>query len=724
MTLKTILLPIIILLSNCIAVAQEISFSFDSPISKPWQNLGDPAAFKVEMKQVIPYIGKPVLQIESLKKTNGFGGVMMYLPFNLKGDSIQLSARIKRENVTDDSHIGMMLHIAPDIFFENMSTYKINGTKDWENFTIKAKLNPDKTGSISIAFFLSGEGKIWVDDIKITVDNKDITKDKTTHSSFGKGIMDLTTTGINNFEATAQLNQRLVDLAKIWGFLKYRHPEVALGKIDWDNQLFTSIDAILKAKSNKEVEIHYTKLLDSLGNTEDFPKPIIQNVAHEIDYSWIDALSLNTTLKDKLKRVRYTSFDRHHYFGFTGGAGNVIFQNERKYDQAKSTDAGFRLLTLFRFWNMIEYFSPYKHLSDPNWDEVLRITVPEVITAKDDKSYGLTLLKLVARVKDAHTGLWSYQPGLQDFAGQYRLPIQVRMVEGQAVVTKLIEQENGQPLLQVGDVIVSKNLKTINELKDSLSTYILTPNEAVTNREMAQKLVYSTAKEVPLNILRDGRNITINVTTIPHDQFNPKNTDTLAFKILDNDILYVKHNKLTSKMIDKHMIEWSQLKGIIIDNRNYPEEFLVFKVGPLLLSKPTEFVRFTSTSLNQAGTFVMSPSLVVGRENSDYYQGKVAVLVNEDTQSSAEYHTMAYQTADNVKVFGSQTAGADGNSSQITLPGGQRTMLTGLGVYYPDKSETQRVGIKIDYKVNPTVQGIKEGRDEVLEAAIKYIKAK
>lgn len=537
MRLRTILLPILLLV-NYVTLAQE--FSFDSPISKPWYNLGDPSIFKIEMKQAQPYIGKPVLQIESLKKTNSFGGVMMYLPVNLKGDSVQLSAKIKLEKVTDDSHLGMMLHIAPDIFFENMTTYKINGTKNWENYTIKAKLNPDKTGSISIAFFLSGEGKIWVDDIKITVDNKDITKDKTTHSSFRKVIIDPTTTGVKNFEANAQLNQRLVDLAKIWGFLKYRHPEIALGKIDWDNQLFNSIDAILKAKSNKEIEIHYAKLLDSLGKTDNFPKPEIQNVVHEIDYSWIDALPLNAILKDQLKRVRYTSFDSHHYFDFFRGVGNVIFQNEPKYDQAKYTDVGFRLLTLFRFWNMIEYFSPYKHLSDPNWDQVLTMTVPEVINAKDEKTFGLTLLKLLGRVKDAHTGLWSFYPGLQDFSGQYLLPVQLRMIEGQAVVTKLIEQENSLPLLQVGDIILSKNLKTIKELKDSLSAYILSPNEAVTNREMAQKLIYCNTMEVPLNILRNGKNITINVSTIPFNQFKPKNTDTVAFKILDNGYFICK----------------------------------------------------------------------------------------------------------------------------------------------------------------------------------------
>ena len=50
-----------------------------------------------------------------------------------------------------------------------------------------------------------------------------------------------------------------------------------------------------------------------------------------------------------------------------------------------------------------------------------------------------------------------------------------------------------------------------------------------------------------------------------------------------------------------------------------------------------------------------------------------------------------------------------------------RATFTGLGVYYPDKSETQQIGILPDIEVKSTIQGIHEGCDEVLEAAIKYL---
>jgi hypothetical protein len=47
-------------------------------------------------------------------------------------------------------------------------------------------------------------------------------------------------------------------------------------------------------------------------------------------------------------------------------------------------------------------------------------------------------------------------------------------------------------------------------------------------------------------------------------------------------------------------------------------------------------------------------------------------------------------------VIGSTTAVADGNVSTIPLPGGLRPMISGIGVFYPDKPPTQRVGIVPD----------------------------
>ena len=89
--------------------------------------------------------------------------------------------------------------------------------------------------------------------------------------------------------------------------------------------------------------------------------------------------------------------------------------------------------------------------------------------------------------------------------------------------------------------------------------------------------------------------------------------------------------------------------------------------------------------------------------------------------SQAEYTAMALRASPRAFVVGSTTQGADGNVSTLPLPGGVASRFSGLGVFYPDGSPTQRIGIVPDVVVQPTVDGIREGRDEVLETALREL---
>ena len=145
-----------------------------------------------------------------------------------------------------------------------------------------------------------------------------------------------------------------------------------------------------------------------------------------------------------------------------------------------------------------------------------------------------------------------------------------------------------------------------------------------------------------------------------------------------------------------------------------------FLLGQFFTSKTTPFVKFTNGNVNYPGEFTFGKQLSIPSKGKTY-KGKVVVLVNEISQSQAEYTTMGFKVGDNVTIIGSTTAGADGNISSINLPGGLRTSISGIGVYYPDGTETQRVGIIPDIEVKPTIEGIKQERDELMEKAIEII---
>jgi C-terminal processing protease CtpA/Prc len=148
-----------------------------------------------------------------------------------------------------------------------------------------------------------------------------------------------------------------------------------------------------------------------------------------------------------------------------------------------------------------------------------------------------------------------------------------------------------------------------------------------------------------------------------------------------------------------------------------------FALGAYFAVKPTHFASFTADDLSNPGAFQFGPGGTID-PGPVHYPGKIAVLVDETSQSQAEFTAMALRAMPNALVVGSTTAGADGNVSAIPLPGNLRTMISGLGVFYPDHRPTQRIGIVPDLTVEPTVKGIASGRDEILEAAIRAITEK
>jgi C-terminal processing protease CtpA/Prc len=193
--------------------------------------------------------------------------------------------------------------------------------------------------------------------------------------------------------------------------------------------------------------------------------------------------------------------------------------------------------------------------------------------------------------------------------------------------------------------------------------------------------------------------------------------------VLDGNIGYVHMGLLQQSDVPAMMNALINTVAIVFDVRNYPNGTL-YLIAQRLNPTARSFVKFTQPRYDQPGTTMPSVSLDAGplSPNPGYYRGKVILLGDERTQSHAEFTMMALRTAPDVTIVGSPTAGADGNVSLIALPGGIRTYFSGLGVFYPDGSPTQRVGIVPDIVAVPTIAGIQNGVDEVLERALEKVR--
>ena len=106
------------------------------------------------------------------------------------------------------------------------------------------------------------------------------------------------------------------------------------------------------------------------------------------------------------------------------------------------------------------------------------------------------------------------------------------------------------------------------------------------------------------------------------------------------------------------------------------------------------------------------------------YKGKIVVLIGNDSQSAAEHFCLMIESIADVTFIGRPTSGANGNVTHTVLPGGITISFTGMSVRHADGRQLQRLGIQPDVRVEPTIQGVLAGRDEVLERAVAFLEEK
>ena len=370
----------------------------------------------------------------------------------------------------------------------------------------------------------------------------------------------------------------------------------------------------------------------------------------------------------------------------------------------------------------MEYWSPYRDTAGQDWPAVLSEFIPKLALAKDKDAYQLGLFELIAKANDTHANLWS-SLSIRPPVGDCAIPVEIRFVDDKAVVNRT---GTTSAALQPGDVIDKLDGVPIPSLIEKWTPYYADSNDAARKRDLAANLTRGTCGPVSVDVTRNGQGRHISVartpftpTAITHDQ--PGDT----FRMLSPNMAYIKLSSIKASDLPAYFEKAKNTKGLIIDIRNYPSDFMPFAMGAYFAAKPTVFANFTFADLANPGAFHFgrrpTEEVPVIEPGPVHYPGRVLILVDETSQSQAEYTAMALRAMPNALVVGSATAGADGNVSNIPLPGGLSTMISGIGIFYPDHRPTQRVGIVPDIVAKPSIQGIAAGRDEVLETAIRLI---
>jgi C-terminal processing protease CtpA/Prc len=708
--------------ANTARAELEAALGFEATTLGRWTSHSDPA---IALDTAVVHGGHGSVRIERSPTTpDEFSTIVDGLPIDFSGSTVELRGFVR----TDDVRGGAALWLREDsessqVQFVNSQDHNVAGTTGWTEVSVQLPLDNDAT-KLVWGVLLEGSGKAWADDLQLLVDGKPIWEAPYVTrqpSAIGRDHQFEHGSGVSITQLTPPQIENLALLGRVWGFLKYHHPKVTAGQLHWDYELLRVLPTILAATDRATAELALLHWIDGLGPVAPcHPCATLDegDVALRPDLAWLD------TVGPELSKRLHAIYDartpgQQFYVSMVLGAGNPKFQHELGYEELKLPDAGFQLLALFRLWNAVEYWAPDRALAN-HWDAALTALIPTVTLAGTKTDYTLAMMAAIAEVHDTHANLWS-SLDVRPPVGACELPIGVRFVGRRPVVATADPDHKLAP----GDVITSIDGASIDSLFAQWTPYYAASNEPTRLRDIAASMTRGACGEVSLVVDRGGKSLRLKLPRATPASQKPKRHDLSgpAFRLLSPEVAYLKLSAFKQGDVAHYVEQAAGTKGWIVDIRNYPSEFAVFALGSLLVDAPTPFARFTVGDLSNPGAFHWNDPISL-EPATPHYGGKIVVLVDEVSQSQAEYTAMALRAAPRTIVVGSTTAGADGNISDFALPGGLSTVFSGLGVFYPDKRPTQVVGIVPDVTVTPTIAGLRAGRDEVLEAGIRAILGK
>lgn len=524
----------------------------------------------------------------------------------------------------------------------------------------------------------------------------------------------------------------LETLCRVWGYAKYHHPVFCdtLCRVDVDSALFALLPKVVHADRDTRNR-HLLDWVRSLGaytpNRVECEQTLAPyDLVETADLGWTaDTVLLGGELSKLLQDLRYAERDENYYLRMgtmENGPGYhyLSLRNERSYP-TQQMDSGLNLLTLFRLWNVIEYYAPNRSLTLHPWEEVLTSYIPRMGVETDPVRFSRLYFRLIRELNDGH----AYAP-VEMLFGQRMLPVWPLQAEG-----RLFVGYSGDSLLERGDEVVAIDGEPISERLELLREYASRSNEASLRQALRFYGLCTRRDTAEVVRRRAGACDTLRVATVPYGSvspiYDPAQLAQPPFRLLTDSVGYIYAGTFSREHLAQVVQTLPRARALIIDLRTYPQNMdftLTELIGRSLRTEPVVAWQMVHPTLALPGLFFRQEQwLYEGFEEgaercTQPYKGRVILLVDEITQSNPEFQAMALQSCPQTLTIGSPTSGANGSIVWIPLPG-QMTSFSGIGALYPDGTQPQTVGVRLDVEVLPTAEGLQAGRDEVLERALE-----
>jgi len=535
-------------------------------------------------------------------------------------------------------------------------------------------------------------------------------------------------------------SQKIERLIQIWGLLKYHHPEISKGKLNWNQEFITLYDKIEKIETNEQLNqelLSWITGFESESTKKLYKKKVYDQqklFTKNYDYSWIETSNFNPIVTSKLHQIRENSNYGDFYASIDKLNNFINFKNDKGFDSFNYRIKSHRILFLASFWNVMKYWNVNIYLTDEPWSEVLKNLQLDFINADTEEKFEFAKMKLFSKLNDSHSDYFNdyiFKNVYNRFAS-----FGGKLINDSLLVTTLHSKSlAAKDNIKLKDVIYEIENKSVKDyfyekFKDFGSTSNL--NNA-RNLYSYYWLLSSNKDSMHVRFISADKKIESKyVKLYEYETYKPEERENISipkqetFYELNTDIGFINLGKISKKELKTAFYSFANKKGIIIDLRNYPTKVNEDDIAKYLYPKKKIFVKILAPSKPSLGNYDMQAPLkflknpfAAGSKNRKYFKGKIVLMVNRSTGSRAEYFAMLIQQSPNCTAIGEQTFGAIMNRIEITLSDKTTIDFTGMGAFYPNDIGVQRNGIKIDYEVKESAKNYNP--NQYIEEAIKII---
>ncbi|MDP2877091.1 MAG: S41 family peptidase, partial [Holophaga sp.] len=376
-----------------------------------------------------------------------------------------------------------------------------------------------------------------------------------------------------------------------------------------------------------------------------------------------------------------------------------------------------RLAAVVITWNLLRHFSPYLEPVQKEWEAALEQGLRDAATASDDAAFLHGFRTFTANFRDGHIF-----PRMEScLQRSFSLPFYVAQAEGRAFVQRV--GPNQDPRLTPGSEILSVGGEEANARLARIASEVGPTN--LGHQQRGAEIMFiglptdqavSVRWRTPLGEVIEANLNGRKAYVAPRDPKTP-------VRELESGLWYVD---VTRDIPDENetLARLAQAKGLVVDLRGYPSSDFTKKLLSRLIDAPIHnplmAYPVVRTPEREALNWKSAPGSVVVPKGPRF-RAKVAFLIDGEAISYAETLLSMVEAYRLGELVGEPTTGTNGNAASARLPGGVDLNWTGLRVLRHDGSVFHQIGIRPTVPVTRTVKGLKEGRDEALEAAVKAV---